>query len=139
MTRRRRRSGRKQLTPEGEVQSKCIGTLESYGLEVHRRNVTRVPFVKGGKTYWMWFNEAGMSDLWTILPGGLHLEVEVKAPGERPTDEQMDWLVRTNLRGGVGIWTDCPEYLRTCIGLILSGHRVVGFHPVTLEPMFHVP
>ncbi len=129
-------SRRRKSTPEGSVQSRCIGVLESFGLQVHRRNVTRVPFTYKGKTSWVWFNEAGMSDLWCIIPGGVHLEVEIKKPGEMPTQDQLDWLNSVIARGGVAIWTDCDRYLAKAMPLILEGYRVVGFAPKTLEPIF---
>lgn len=129
---------RRRATPEQRVQVPCIGVLEAFGLRAHRRNVTRVPFTYKGKTSWVRFNEPGMSDLWTILPSGVHLEVEVKAPGEVPTPEQVEWLVSVNLRGGIGIWTDDAEWLREVLPHLLDGYRV-RLDPHSLDQEFYRP
>lgn len=128
----------RKATPEQQVQAPCIGVLESFGLRVHRRNVTKVPFQGKTKTYWVAFNEPGMADLWAILPGGLHLEVEVKAPGEVPTDDQVAWLVDVNHRGGVGLWTDDHLWLARVLPWVLDGARVT-LDPVTRQQEFYWP
>jgi hypothetical protein len=50
--------------------------------------------------------EAGRADLWGILRSGRHFEAEIKKPGEKPSDEQLEWLGDCARVGAVAFWTD---------------------------------
>ena len=44
---------------------------------------------------------------------GLHLEVEVKRPGNKPTRQQSAYLLAVQAAGGIGIWADSAEMLES--------------------------
>lgn len=101
--------------------------LEARGFRVFRRNTgafrgeyrskrtgkVRQRFVR--------FSEPGMADLWgwLVLPPrtkngdhgllGLHIEVEIKAPGRTPTATQHAWLNEATAYGAMALWCDSVE------------------------------
>ena len=70
---------------ETEIKREIAKTSRAMGAKCHRLNGGKVR-VKGG---WMVFDEEGTPDLLTVWPGGITMYVEVKKPGEHPTDVQM--------------------------------------------------
>jgi hypothetical protein len=93
---------------EAEVQKSCLAILAARGVLAWRSNsrVFRVPGV-GGRERLM---RAGLgkasADLIGILPDGRFVAVECKREGEKPTAEQVAWLTRVNLQGGLAFWVD---------------------------------
>ena len=70
-----------------------------------RRNVGGGRFQNpSGKQYFVRFAEVGQSDVWFIADGGIHGEIETKAPGRKPSPEQYNWLESVNRAGGIAIW-----------------------------------
>jgi hypothetical protein len=107
-----------------------VNYLVARGFVVLRRNVTTVKF----KDRYVNFGQRGQADLYgktpegAGLPGGVHVEIEVKRPGERPTQAQVDWLVKMNGRGrdrSVAFWADNLPSLVRIVDAVLGGARVV--------------
>lgn len=118
----------KQSTPEKEVQSACLAECRAAGVWVRRRNVAGArPFAGAdGKVRRVQLGHAGDADLWGVLPEswpfpGRHVEIEVKAPGKRPTPKQMQFLLEQQAAGAFALWTDEAEWLRDALDLIRCG------------------
>ena len=98
---------------EGPVLADCLKYLNKVdGIWAWRRSVGAARV--GGR--WIRYGQPGMSDIEGIifLPGvdiGVHLEVEVKAPGNTPTPKQAAWLAAILHHGGVAAWCISAEEL----------------------------
>jgi hypothetical protein len=93
--------------PEAPVMKDCLQFLNLIPeCRAWRQNVGGTAFYGvDGKRYWVQFGQPGMSDISGILHG-LRLEIEVKAPGNEPSDLQQAWLKFIRDRGGVAFWCD---------------------------------
>jgi hypothetical protein len=123
---------------EKDVQSESLGLLKSNGIEAFRRNVMAMGGEHKGKRWFVRAGEPGMSDIWGIIPGTLtrqaagawkglprHFEAECKRLGERPTLEQVLWLIRMNDLTGAAFWFDSTEVLVKVMRCLIAGGRVV--------------
>lgn len=63
----------------------------------HRMNVGAV---KRGSRY-IRFGRKGMCDITGQLRNGRRLEIEMKRPGEQPTDDQKEFIAMVNIAGGL--------------------------------------
>ena len=72
------------MPSESAIQRDIIACAEAMGAKVYRMNAGRVRVRNG----WMRLCEDGTPDLLTVWPHGVSLWVEVKRPGEEPTDAQ---------------------------------------------------
>lgn len=55
-------------------------------------------------------DQIGIPDLTAVIPpNGRIFDIEVKRPGKKATQEQLDWLYSTVEAGGIGIVADCLE------------------------------
>lgn len=106
---------------EREVQRSGIALLRGLGWTVHRRNVGAM---KVGNRF-VRFSEEGASDTYGVIPGIGHFELEFKRPGERPTKDQLLWLLKHNHSGSVGFWVDNTATLEAVARAIMAGYRVV--------------
>ena len=53
---------------------------------------------------------AGFSDLLGVVPGsGRAIFIEVKAPGNRPTSLQLEFLARRRAEGALAFWADSVD------------------------------
>lgn len=124
-------SRRTQLptAPESAVQSTCRSILEAHGCRVERRNtgLWKIVDEKTGKTRYVRFGEPGAADLFGILPGGRHFELEVKRKDERPRLDQVRWLRAAN-RWAPAFWVDDPDTLRKVLPALIEG-AVVEYLP----------
>ncbi len=87
------------------------------GLRAFRRNVGAREWIDGnGKTRIVKFGEPGQSDVWAIGPDGLHIEIELKRPGEVPRPNQEAWLNEVQKAGGIALAAttlpECAEKLK---------------------------
>lgn len=117
-----RRSGR----PESDMLKAFRLYLECRGCLVFRRNTgkIRIP-VPGGKDRLFVASEPGQSDLWAIMPNGIHLEVEVKRPGGWPSKAQIEWMRMINTKTcAYALWSDTVERLDLLYTKIEAGGRV---------------
>ncbi len=90
------------MTPEGEVLTKVKAWLEYRGFRMFRRNVAGRIRKNGA---WLKVGEAGQADLYGRQRGtGRMIEVEIKAPGEKPTAAQLRWLKEAEADGCVAFW-----------------------------------
>ena len=120
------RRAKPPVIPEREVQASAIRMLEAFGCKVHRRNTGAMSAEYKGKSRFVRFSEKGASDLWALTPAGFHLELEVKRLGERPSLEQVRWLIEHNGVGGAAaFWVDNTATLDRVYRHIAAGGRVV--------------
>jgi hypothetical protein len=105
-------------TPEAEIQKEGMDWMRSQGSLVFRRNTGGMYNAKGR---FVRFSEKGASDTWLITPAGIHGEVEWKRSGERPTLDQVLWLLKTN---GVGhsfsFWVDNLDTLKAVYRAVVN-------------------
>ena len=92
---------------EANVLADCLRYLNKVdGIWAWRRSVGAA-MTRGG---WITYGQPGMSDIEGIVsvPGtnlvGVHLEVETKKTGEKPTPKQAAWLLAILHHGGVALW-----------------------------------
>lgn len=124
--------------PEAKVQVTAIAMLKSFGCVVHRRNTgARVENYKG-KSRLIRFSEKGSSDVWAITPAGYHLELEIKRRGERPSLDQVNWLIEHNgIGGAAAFWIDNVATLARVYQHIEAGGRVVYLDEVRTYTVKH--
>jgi hypothetical protein len=92
--------------------------MKSQGSQVYRRNTGGMYNDKG---QFVRFSEKGASDTWIITPAGIHGEVEWKKSGERPTLEQVLWLLKTNGPGhNFSFWVDNIETLKAVYRAVVN-------------------
>lgn len=104
--------------PEREVQKEGMAWMASQGSQVFRRNTGGMYNAKG---QFVRFSEPGASDTWVITPGGVHGEVEWKRHGERPTLEQVLWLLKTNGHGhSFSFWVDNLDTLKAVYRAVVN-------------------
>ena len=102
---------------EKEVQAACLQWLCTLPeVRVWRRNVGAMAGRSvAGKSWYVKFGEAGMSDLEGMMHG-IHLEIEIKRSGKKPTLDQYRWLEEIRRFGGIAFWCDtidmCVEETR---------------------------
>jgi hypothetical protein len=93
---------------ERQVKRACQEALAARRIFAWRTNSGGMKNPRG--QYVQFAGVSGLADLIGLLaPTGRFLAVEVKRPGEQPTDEQRAFLNRVNDAGGLGIWTDDPD------------------------------
>lgn len=112
--------------PEAEIQFNGMKWLSLQGCKVHRRNTGAMLNEQGQLVR---FSERGASDTWIVDPRGIHGEVEWKRHGERPTYDQVKWLIDHN---GIGdayaFWVDNLTTLDRVYHHVLAGGRIVYGH-----------
>ena len=58
-------------------------------------------------------HQVGVSDLICCTPEGEFVAIEVKRPGNKPTENQKRFLKRVNATGGLGLWaTSIDEVMK---------------------------
>lgn len=128
-----RTAARKTTAPrplEREIQHNAIIRLESLRCVVRRRNTGAVRATHKGRERLVRFSEVGASDLtgYTPPPPGWPwwrpFDAECKRPEERPTLDQIEWLVRTNALTGAAFWFDSVEILERVMACLMQGGRV---------------
>ena len=78
---------------ERTVQRSGIERLRVIGVVLYRRNVMTIEAEHKGKTRTIRAARRGQADTYGwIISTGVHVEIEWKRYGERPTKEQIDWL-----------------------------------------------
>ncbi len=82
----------------------------TFRLKLYRRNTGAMSGTYNGKKRFIRFSEPGQADLWGIQPKtGRHIEIEVKRPGQKPSDAQQEWLESCRALHGIAFWTDSVE------------------------------
>lgn len=120
---------RQPVPLERDVQAQMRAWLVAHGCVVHRRSVAGARKMPDGSV--MTLGQTGQADLWGKLPDGRHFELEVKRPGNRPTQAQVDWLTAMNGRGrdrSVAFWADSLADVEQVFRRVMDGWRVVYDH-----------
>lgn len=116
---------------EKQVTEQVLEAAAMLGIELKRRNVGGMTGA-GGR--YVAFAEPGDADYYATLPGGIHLDLELKREAFDPRtvrgkdrvrfDGQLARLRKTNELGGVGFWvTSGPQFLNAMLK-VLDGWRV---------------
>ena len=92
------------VIPEAKVQAAAIAMLRGFGCVVHRRNTGAMSGEHKGKSRFVRFSERGAADVWCVRPNGYHCEIEIKRLGQRPSLDQVNWLIAHNGIGGASAW-----------------------------------
>ncbi|HEY6363177.1 MAG TPA: hypothetical protein VI585_00160 [Candidatus Binatia bacterium] len=105
-----------QLDLETQLVGGVLDYLAVIGCLAFRRNVgAREWLDASGRVKLVRFNDAGMSDVWAIGPGGIHIEVECKRQRVGPrgslTAEQQAWLNDVSEAGGIAMSVTSLEEL----------------------------
>ena len=112
-----RQSGKKRQNLESQILKGCLEWLNTVpGCRVWRQNVGgRVWVDSDGKTRHVAFGAPGMADLSGVGPHGVRIEIEIKKPGEEPSEAQNDWLDLMKTHGAIAFWVDsiddCVRYM----------------------------
>ena len=119
----------RKLGPSETEVSKAIGEyLQMIGCFCIRTQAGAVPVQRGKGVNWMHFAPKGTADRIGHLPCGRFLAVEVKRPGQRPTQAQIDWLIDRNNAGGVAFWCNSLTTCERIMTHVLKGRRVEVRH-----------
>lgn len=92
---------------ESQIQTAIMDMLESHP-KVAFVTVTTTGVVKR-RGSWMTINFKGMSDIIGQMKDGRFLAIEAKAPGERPTNDQLAFLALVESNKGLAGWADSVE------------------------------
>jgi hypothetical protein len=105
------RTGKPPAPLEKDIQAAIIEyAWYTFRLKLYRRNTGAMPATYNGKKRFVRFSEPGQADLWGIAPhNAKHIELEIKRPGKRPSDEQFDWIEACHKAGALAIWADSIE------------------------------
>ena len=116
-------SNRTKPPPEREskIQRAIMVRLSRLGIRLWRRNVGAMTDPSGN---FVRFAAPGQSDLWGIDRNARHWEVEVKRPGNKPTQKQLEWLKDMTARGCVAYWADIANIAELVAEAILAGGRI---------------
>lgn len=101
--------------------------LRRLGVVLHRRNVGSREWTDAqGKLRLVQYGATGQADLYGAQIGsGRHWEIEVKRPGNRPTEKQLAWLKEWTRLGAVAYWADSCNIAERVAEAIVRGGRVV--------------
>ena len=118
---------RKQLGPtraragarESDMQRACLDLLALHpSIDVWRQNTAGVrrevmdKRTRQKRTFWSFVGRKGVSDIVGMTVNGAKwVAIEVKRPGEEPTDDQSEFLANVTKRGGYACWVDSVEQL----------------------------
>lgn len=87
------------MTPEGKIKLEICQYLEKLGFVFW---VNSAPGRRGRKANSK-YSSVGVSDVCGLLRSGKFFAIEVKAGKNPPSPEQLDFLERVRLSGGIGI------------------------------------
>jgi hypothetical protein len=106
------RKPRKAKPLEKEIQATILKWLTFKGAFAIRVNSGAVRASHNGKSRLVRFtNRPGCSDILCCLWNGRFAAIEVKRPGEVPTDKQREFLQSIERSGGIGVWVTSVDEL----------------------------
>ena len=115
---------RKPAPLERDVLRSCLAVLRALGVAAERQNTGAVAMRdKHGKSRLVRFGQAGNLDIRGILDGK-PLEVEVKRPGNRPTEKQYQRMAFIASQGGIAFWVDDAKTLEAVVRGVRDGMQV---------------
>lgn len=108
---------------ESKVQKSTIVRLRRLGIILYRRNAGAFAMDDGiHKRRFIRSGAKGMADLYGwVIKTGQHVEVEIKAKGNRPTELQLAWLKECGRLGAIAFWGDDVNLIERVAVAILSG------------------
>lgn len=110
---------------ENDVKKVCMDWLATIpAIDVWRMNTGGMSASYGGKKRFIKFGPTGQSDIQGIGPSGVFLAIELKRPGEKPSDSQTDYLNKINKFGGIGFYCDSVEM---CCVMLRMAFQSRGF------------
>jgi len=112
---------------ESAVQKAVLQVLKDAGVWHMRVNTGAVAIGQGSGRRFVRFSEKGAADILFRLPRGdlgVMAWTEIKRPGERPTAEQLAWLLAQQRGGAVAFWSDNAATFRDLLNCLLAGGRV---------------
>ena len=71
------------------------------------------------------FGTPGRADISGVWPDGRRLEIEVKRPGNKPTQAQLDFLLLMQEQGAIAFWVDDVAKLDAILLHLKRDGRVV--------------
>jgi len=86
---------------EQDIQRSIKDYLEALGWLVLKFNNVGIKKPDGS---YIPTHQPGVADLICCSPNGVFVAIEVKRPGNKPTDSQKEFLRRVNKCGGWGLW-----------------------------------
>ena len=100
-----------------------IRLLHRFGVRLWRRNIGAIQ--EGSR--FVRFALPGQSDLYGVMPppDSRHVEIEVKAPGKKPTELQLRWLKMMHSLGCVCLWSDNANDAERVMEAVMKGGKVV--------------
>jgi len=107
------------MSEESDIQSAIMDMLTSH-LNVSWCFVTTSGRVKisartGVKNHWVTLGMPGLPDIIGMLRGGISFGIEVKQPGSKPTESQIDFIRHATAHGGRYGWA---TNVSTAMGII---------------------
>lgn len=97
----------KEFRPnEKQIQDTIINWLLLNQIYAWRNNTGMATYETKGKKRAVRYGKTGSADILGILPDGRFLAIEVKRPGNKPTELQQQFLDDIVDRGGVAFWAD---------------------------------
>lgn len=105
-----------------QIVKSILEYCEVSGIFARRRNIAGAQKLQSGN--WVRLGTKGEADIWAILKGGRHVEIEVKKPGEKPTPEQFEWLRQCAAQGAFAFWCTSLDEFIECIDKAQKGVRV---------------
>jgi len=111
---------------ESKVMRSIVVRLRRLGIVLYRRNTGAM---RDGERF-VRFASPGQADLygWILPPhsrAGTHVEIEVKARGNKPTPKQLAWLLECHRLGAVAMWGDDCNVIERVAEAVLRGGKIV--------------
>ena len=93
---------------EAQILASCLQWLNFQpGVRCWRQNTGAFKGEYKGKRRFVRYGVTGQSDISGItLPSGRRIEIEVKRPGNKPTEDQKAWIAMIREQGGIAFWCD---------------------------------
>lgn len=102
------------MNPETALQNKIIVSLCEHGCFAVNHTVGDFFTKYGGRVS---IGKPGEADVWGHRPDGIAFYIEVKLPGEKPRQNQLDFLQAMRESGAIAGWaTSIPEALQIVFG-----------------------
>ena len=93
------------LANEKETQKTILDYLNTIGalaIKIYNGGIFNP---KNHKYFFPYQNQYGVSDIIACYKGKF-IAIEVKSPGRKPTEFQLEFLEKVKKSGGIAIWTD---------------------------------
>ncbi len=95
----------KVLANEKDTQKAILDYLNTIGAVAIKIYNGGIFNPKNQRYFFPYQNQYGVSDIIACYKGKF-IAIEVKSPGRKPTEFQLEFLERVKKSGGVAIWTD---------------------------------